>query len=101
MWASDLLVTKAGPNSIAEGMQCGLPLVLTGGIFGQETANMRFVEENRLGIVATTPDEVVKAVQRILEDPTTIAAIKAAIDRVHPPHAAHNIAQLILDTLPK
>lgn len=99
MWASDLLVTKAGPNSIAEAMQCGLPLVLTGGILGQETANLDYVEDNHLGVVATKPAQVVAAVRRILSNPAMVAEIRQSIQRVHRPHAAHDIAHMILATL--
>jgi 1,2-diacylglycerol 3-beta-galactosyltransferase len=99
MWASDLLVTKAGPNSMAEAMQCGVPMVLTSWIPGQETANVHYAEENALGLIATTPEQVVETVQSILDHPELVEEMRQAIKRVHFPDSARTIAQMILDTL--
>lgn len=43
MHASDLLVTKAGPGTIAEASICGLPMLIFGFIPGQEEANVDHV----------------------------------------------------------
>ncbi len=98
MWASDLLVTKAGPNTIMEAVHCGLPLILTGALPGQEEGNVSFVVENGLGMVATKPQEIVRAIGRVLTDHERMAAIKRAMERVRRPQAARDIAQLILAT---
>lgn len=99
MWASDVLVTKAGPNTIAEAVRCGLPIVLTGAIAGQEEGNVTFVQENGLGLVAKRPQEIVDAVSRLLTDPALVEAIRSAMKRVHRPRAAHEIARLILESI--
>lgn len=99
MWASDVLVTKAGPNTIAEAVRCGVPIVLTGAIPGQEEGNVTFVQENGLGLLAKRPQEVVEAVSRILTDPALAETIRGAMKRVHRPRAAHEIARLILESM--
>ncbi len=98
MWAADLLVTKAGPNTIMEAVHCGLPIVLTGALPGQEEGNVDFVVANGLGTVATRPEEIVRAVVRLLRDEDQRAAIVQAMARVRRPEAARDIARLILST---
>jgi len=98
MWAADLLVTKAGPNTIMEAVHCGLPIVLTGALPGQEEGNIDFVLANGLGTVATRPEEIVQAIRRLLHDEAQRAAIVEAMGRIRCPQAARDIARLILAT---
>lgn len=62
MHASDCLVTKAGPGSIAEAMICGLPMIVYGYIPGQEEGNVDFVKKNDLGVYISEPDHIGKKV---------------------------------------
>ena len=61
--ASDLLVTRAGPGMIAEGLACGCPLLLTGYLPGQEEGNVREVVDHGLGQYVPQPDRLVAAVE--------------------------------------
>lgn len=94
--ASDLVVTKAGPGAIAEALATGVPLVLTGYLRGQETANVRFVTDSGFGLYAPRPDELKKAVGRLLggedggEELKAMAGKAAAIAR---PYASLDIAR--------
>jgi 1,2-diacylglycerol 3-beta-galactosyltransferase len=94
MRAADLVVTKAGPGAIAEGLATGVPLVLTGYLPGQETANVRFVTASGFGLYAPRPDELREAVRRLLADSGKEAAElsrrAAAIAR---PYASLDIAR--------
>jgi 1,2-diacylglycerol 3-beta-galactosyltransferase len=49
MAAADVLVTKAGPGTITEGLLSGLPLVLIGKVPGQEDGNVDFVVDSGVG----------------------------------------------------
>jgi len=53
MRAADLLLTKAGPSTIAEALTVGLPVLLYGYLPGQERGNVDLVVRNRVG--AYTP----------------------------------------------
>lgn len=64
MAASDCMVTKAGPGSIAEALISGLPIILSGFIPGQEEGNVPFVVNNKVGIYCTEPDEIAAVIQR-------------------------------------
>jgi 1,2-diacylglycerol 3-beta-galactosyltransferase len=62
MLASDLLITRAGPGMIAEGLACGCPLLLTGRLPGQEEANVDEVLRRHLGWFCPRPQQLVTAV---------------------------------------
>lgn len=96
MWASDALVTKAGPSTVVEAVHCGLPIVLTWAIPGQEEGNVSFVLSNKLGVMAKEPQDVVTSVAKLLTDQALVAEIRSAMQRVRRPHAALDIARLIL-----
>jgi 1,2-diacylglycerol 3-beta-galactosyltransferase len=94
MRAADLVVTKAGPGAISEALTTGVPLVLTGYLPGQETANVRFVTGAGFGVWAPRPDQLRDAVTRLLSDggkeAGAMAARAAAIAR---PYASLDIAR--------
>ncbi len=52
MAASDVAITKAGPNTIMEAATMGLPLIVSSFIPGQEKYNPAFVHQRRLGCFA-------------------------------------------------
>ena len=60
MSASDLLVTKAGPGTLAEAFIAGLPVIIFGYTPGQETANVDYVLNHRAGAFATEPAEIAR-----------------------------------------
>jgi 1,2-diacylglycerol 3-beta-galactosyltransferase len=64
MAASDLIITKAGPGTIAEAMARGLPILLSGYIPGQEAGNVSYVVNNQLGIYSKDPQEIGAIVRR-------------------------------------
>jgi 1,2-diacylglycerol 3-beta-galactosyltransferase len=58
MGASDLLITKAGPGTLAEAFIARLPVVVYGFIPGQEEGNVRYVQEHNAGAFTTDPASV-------------------------------------------
>ncbi len=96
MLASDLLVTRAGPGMIAEGLACGCPLLLTGYLPGQEEGNVREVVRRGLGRYVPAQDDVVRAVSEWFTKPgeareADVARARAAGN----PNAAFEIADLL------
>jgi Glycosyltransferase family 28 C-terminal domain len=53
MHACDVIITKAGPGTIAESFICGLPVLLNGFIPGQEEGNIEYVLEHQVRSGAT------------------------------------------------
>ncbi len=66
MAAADVLVTKAGPGTIAEALICGLPLVLFSYIPGQEEGNVAYVTAHGVGVYLPEPEEVAAQVSHWL-----------------------------------
>jgi len=63
MHLADLLVTKAGPSTIAEALSCGLPMLITGALRGQEEGNSEWVAETGAALLTKTPQELVAALR--------------------------------------
>jgi 1,2-diacylglycerol 3-beta-galactosyltransferase len=66
MRASDILVTKAGPGTIAEASICGLPCILSSFLPGQEEGNVPYVEENGFGCYKGSPEGIADTVEEWL-----------------------------------
>lgn len=64
MGASDCIITKAGPGTIAEAMIKGLPIILNNFIAGQEVGNVPYVVDNGAGLFCRSPKEIANIVAR-------------------------------------
>lgn len=91
--AADILVTKAGPNTLAEAFAMGLPIVLFGAIPGQEDGNVALVKQRGAGIWAPGARKSVAAIQTLLADPSLRQQMAARALQLATPHAAHAIAR--------
>jgi 1,2-diacylglycerol 3-beta-galactosyltransferase len=100
MGASDLLITKAGPGTLAEAFIAGLPVVVYGFIPGQEEGNVRYVQEHNAGAFATDPVAVARIARDWLhpgnDEWRQVVANAAALAR---PNAALVIAERLHDLL--
>ncbi|MBV8244922.1 MAG: hypothetical protein JOZ38_03290 [Candidatus Eremiobacteraeota bacterium] len=95
MRAADLLVTKAGPGSLAEANVAQIPSVVYDYVPGQERGNIDFVRRNGIGIVALTTPEVVRAVKMLVAHPERVKAMRELQAAVAPHQSARRIAALI------
>merc|ERR1712146_111054 len=67
--ASNILVTKAGPGTIAEAMIVGLPLVLSTFLPGQEAGNVPYVVDGGFGLYGNEDSAcIAECVQTLLND---------------------------------
>ncbi|MFC1571087.1 glycosyltransferase [Candidatus Margulisiibacteriota bacterium] len=98
MAESDLIITKAGPGTIAEALAMNLPIIITSWLPGQEEGNVEFVVREKVGRVCKEPGEVVEAVKEFREK-SKFEELKKNIKRVSRPKAAINIANEILHYL--
>ena len=69
MAASDCIVTKAGPGTIAESLIRGLPILLSGYIPGQEEGNVPYVIDNQVGLYSEASRVIAEHIRRWF-DPT-------------------------------
>jgi 1,2-diacylglycerol 3-beta-galactosyltransferase len=99
MLAADILVTKAGPGTISEAFNAGLPLVLYSRLPGQEDGNVYYVVSEGAGVWAPTPDLIVSAVKNWIENPEKRKQATAASRRLARPQAASEIAKILINQI--
>lgn len=93
MRASDVLITKAGPGTIAEAAISGLPMILSGAIPLQETPNVSFVVENGAGVFIPKPQDIAKTLQKWLTlGDDMLVHLATRTQRIAYPNATFDIA---------
>jgi len=97
--ASDLLLTKAGPQSICEGLNAGLPILIFDVLPGQEAGNADYVVSHGAGLLIPSPEALVAAVQELLSHPGRLADMRAGAQELARPQAALDTARLVLDQI--
>ena len=95
MVAADILVTKAGPGTIMEGLNAGLPLILYSRLPGQEDGNINFITEKGAGVWAPEPHQVVEALCHWIDDPHAREVAVQACRQLARPQAAREIAHVL------
>jgi len=95
MQAADCIITKAGPSTISEALGCGLPLIITSAIPGQEEANVDYVVRSGAGIYTPKPEKAVAALRELIASPGTVEQMGEAAWQLAHPQAAEKAARLI------
>jgi len=93
MRASDYIVTKAGPGTIAEALNAELPIILYSKVPGQEDGNVTFVQAEGAGVWAPTPQLLVRTLTRWISHPDERLRVIENCRRVARPQAARLIAR--------
>ena len=101
MRAADVIVTKAGPGTIAEALACDLPIILSGYVPGQEEGNVDYVLQNEVGMLAHDAIELVDTLRRLIK-PGSLELRQWRDNARHMsrPRASFDIAATILSFLP-
>lgn len=98
MRAADLIITRAGSITISEALVCGLPIILSDALPGQEEGNPDYIVGHRAGALARTPQELINILRQLLgegkEDELQQMAHNAA--RLINPRAVYEVARLIM-----
>jgi len=95
MRAADILLTKAGPGTICEGLIANLPIILYHHLPGQEEGNVTYVTDEGAGVWAPESDQIISTLREWLDHPhTRLQAVKNA-QRLARPLAARDIARTI------
>jgi 1,2-diacylglycerol 3-beta-galactosyltransferase len=92
---SDLLITKAGPGTIAEATCCGIPLLLTSHLPGQEKGNAELVTGAGAGRRVPGVRPLIAEIGRLRHDRAAVEAMRSASARLGQPAAGSEIAELI------
>jgi len=99
MRAADVLVSKAGPGTIAEALNAALPIILCAELPGQEDGNVSFVEHVGAGVWAPEPLQVVRALTRWVCRPGERDRVVENCRRAARPEAARAIARILGEQL--
>jgi 1,2-diacylglycerol 3-beta-galactosyltransferase len=95
MRAANLLVTKAGPGTITEAINAGLPMVLVDKLPGQEDGNVTYVEDHDVGMWAPGPRRATEAVASFLTQPERIRRASQTCLEIARPDAALQIVRSV------
>ena len=97
MLESHLLISKAGGATVQETVAACCPMIVSQIVPGQEEGNARLLEETRSGVVATTPEAILAAVDRAYADDARLwREWSENISRLSRPRASLEIAELLL-----
>lgn len=100
MAAADLLLTKAGPGTIAEAACLGVPTLLTGFVPGQEEENVAWAERNGGAVYEPRPKRAAALVEHWLRSGDgELAAMSARMLAMGRPEASRAIADRVLGLL--
>jgi 1,2-diacylglycerol 3-beta-galactosyltransferase len=97
MRAADILVTKAGPGTITEAINAELPIILYSRLPGQEEGNVEYVVSEGVGVWAPQPNLIVSALWDWIKYPEKRQKAILACRRLARPHAAREIAQILVE----
>ena len=99
---ADAVITKAGPSTVIEVLNCGRPLLLCGAIPGQEDGNVNYVVENNLGWWTPYPQDILARL-RLLHGKNTkgVDSVSGVIDKSLVTRSASTVASKIIGLLSK
>lgn len=92
MVAADVLVSKAGPGTIAEAAAIGLPIMVTSYLPGQEAGNVDIVLNGGFGDYCEDPETIALEIACWLQEPNLLEKMSRKAMRVGYPNAAEEIA---------
>lgn len=95
MVAADVIVTKAGPGTIAESAAVGLPVMLSSFLPGQEAGNVDIVLDGDFGAFCKDPTRIAETVASWLEDDNLLDKLSRNAMKEGHPHAAADIVHEI------
>jgi len=97
MSASDVIISKAGPGTIMEGITIKRPLIITEAVGIQETGNIGYTIQRRLGYYCPVPKAACKIINEIATKARDIDKIYHHEEIVT--NGSMRIADIILDQL--
>jgi UDP-N-acetylglucosamine:LPS N-acetylglucosamine transferase len=98
--ASDLLVTKPGPGSLAEAFHRRVPVVVTRNIhtIPQERFNTELVARRGVGLVVPSWRAIPDAVTSLAREPERLRAMRARLDALPPNRAVYEVLEILAST---
>ena len=91
MAAADVIMGKAGPNTLLEAVMLNKPFIATSFIPGQEQDNLSFIQRYGLGWVALHPQEQLALLSRLIHQPEKLKEMASSIEEYRLWNAAANM----------
>lgn len=101
MRASDILITKAGALTVSEALACGLPILISQFLPGQEEGIPEWLQERQAGMPAFTAQAVVEGLSKLVNTPAILQTYSANARALGRPDAAVHAAAAILNLVQK
>jgi UDP-N-acetylglucosamine:LPS N-acetylglucosamine transferase len=79
MAAADVIMGKAGPNTLFEAITLGKPFIATSYIPGQEEPNLEFIRRHELGWVAIKAEQQEILLKKLLASPSELETVVANV----------------------
>ena len=99
MELADVMITKAGPGTIAEATIRGLPTMLSSFLPGQEAGNVPFVIDHGFGEYSANPQTIARTVSGWVQDPDKLDRMAGNARAAAAPLATQEIANDLLQLL--
>lgn len=80
--ASDLVIGKAGPNTIFECVACGVPFFAITHVHGQEDGNLELIKKYNIGYVDEDIISAAKKIKKIIKNPSTLNKFKVRLEKL-------------------
>jgi processive 1,2-diacylglycerol beta-glucosyltransferase len=97
MEVATLIITKPGGMTTSESLAKGLPMVIVNPLPGQEMRNTDFLLKQGIGIRIDKTSDIGEEVELLLRSPERLTAMRKAAYENGRPHAALDVARLILE----
>jgi processive 1,2-diacylglycerol beta-glucosyltransferase len=100
MAAADLMVSKPGGATLAEGFACGLPMLAVAPLPGNEQRTCQWIEKWGGGLWVKSPSELAPTIEQLLARPEELQSLRARARSLARPRAAFEAAEAILKLRP-
>ena len=98
MISSDVAITRGSPNVMMEAVCCGIPLIITGALPGQEAGNPDYALKYNLGVVCKDTRKLKGVVTDLLADNAhKLNEIKKSQKKFRDPDTAKKIVDFLLN----
>ena len=99
MVAADLMVSKPGGATLNEGLACGLPMLAIDPLPGNEQRTCQWIEKWGSGIWIKSPAALAPTIERLLDRPEELEALRTRAQALARPRAAYAAAEAVLGLL--
>jgi processive 1,2-diacylglycerol beta-glucosyltransferase len=96
MVAADLMVSKPGGATLAEGLACGLPMLAVDPLPGNEQRTCQWIEKWACGVWIKSLAGLAPTIERLLARPEELENLRARARALARPRAAYDAAEAVL-----